>query len=97
MSEIFLVVLPTGPTHLVFSYVNGSLKEGKKEIRKAAACAELKGGKKPTSKHPPNVQGQAGCGSGQPGLEVGDPAHSRGLKLNDHCGPFQSRPFYDPN
>jgi len=33
--------------------------------------------------------------SGQPGLVVGDPAHSRGLKLDDHCGPFQPRPFYD--
>ena len=30
------------------------------------------------------IQGQAGCGSGQPGLVVGDPAHSRGLKLDDH-------------
>jgi len=38
-------------------------------------------------------QGQAGCGSGQPGLVVGDPAHSRGLKQDDHCGPFQPRPF----
>jgi len=26
------------------------------------------------------IQGQAGCGSGPPGLVVGDPAHSRGLK-----------------
>jgi len=26
---------------------------------------------------------------------VGNPAHSRGLKLHDHCGPFQPRPFYD--
>ena len=43
-----------------------------------------------------SIQGQAGCGSGQPGLAVGDPAHSRGLKLDDHCGPFQPRPFYDP-
>ena len=23
------------------------------------------------------------------------PAHSRGLELGDHCGPFQPRPFYD--
>jgi len=45
---------------------------------------------------PGGIQGQAGCGSGQPGLAVGDPAHSRGLKLDDHCGPFQPRPFYDP-
>jgi len=44
---------------------------------------------------PGGIQGQAGCGSGQPGLVVGDPAHSRGLKLNDHCGPFQPRQFYD--
>jgi len=41
------------------------------------------------------IQGQAGCGSGQPGLVVGEHAHSRGLKLDDHCGPFQPRPFYD--
>ena len=38
---------------------------------------------------------RAGCGSGQPGLVVGDPAHSGGLKLDDHCGPFQPRPSYD--
>ena len=28
------------------------------------------------------IQGQAGCGSGQPGLVVGDPARSRGLELD---------------
>jgi len=45
-----------------------------------------------------NKQGkiQGGCGSGQPGVVVGDPAHiAEGLKLSDHCGPFQPRPFYD--
>ena len=26
---------------------------------------------------------------------VGDPAHSRELNLDGHCGPFQPRPFYD--
>jgi len=41
---------------------------------------------------PGGIQGQAGCGSGQPGLVVVDSAHSRGLKLDDHCGPFQPRP-----
>ena len=35
------------------------------------------------------------CQYGQPGLVVGNPAHSRGLKLNDHRGLFQPRPFYD--
>ena len=30
-----------------------------------------------------------------PGLVVGDPAHSRGLELDEHCGPLQPRPFYD--
>ena len=44
---------------------------------------------------PGGIQGQAGCGSGQPGLVAGNPAHNRGLKLDDHCGPFQPRPFYD--
>jgi len=41
------------------------------------------------------IQGQAGCGSGQPGLLVGDPAHSRGLEPDEHCGPFHPRPFYE--
>ena len=49
--------------------------------------------------HPDHPAGagrvSAGCGSGLPGLVVGDPAHGRGLKLDDHCGPFQPRPFYD--
>jgi len=44
---------------------------------------------------PGGIQGQAGCGSGQPGLLVGDPAHSRGLEWDEHCGPFQPRPFCD--
>jgi len=30
-----------------------------------------------------------------PGLLVGDPAHSRGLELDEHCGPFQPRLFYN--
>ena len=30
---------------------------------------------------PGDFQGQAGAGSGQPGLLVGDPAHSTGLEL----------------
>ena len=29
---------------------------------------------------PGGIQGQAGCGFGQPGLLVGDPAHSRGVE-----------------
>ena len=44
---------------------------------------------------PGGIQGQVGWGPGQPGLVVGDPAHSRGLKLDDHCGPFHPRSFYD--
>jgi len=44
---------------------------------------------------PGGIQGQAGCGSGQPGLLVGDPERGRGLKPDDHCGPFQPRPFCD--
>ena len=34
------------------------------------------------------------CGSGQPGLAIGNPI-ARGLKPDDHCGPFQPWPFYD--
>jgi len=41
------------------------------------------------------ILSQAGCGSGQPGLVVGNPEQSRGLKLDEHCGPFQPRPFCD--
>ena len=29
---------------------------------------------------PAGIQGQAGCGSGQPDLVAGDPAHSRGVE-----------------
>ena len=29
---------------------------------------------------PGGIEGQAGCGSGQPGLVVGDPAHIRGVE-----------------
>jgi len=46
--------------------------------------------------HPCRHSSQAGCGSGQAGLLVGDPAHSRGLELDEHCGPLQPRPFYGP-
>lgn len=28
-------------------------------------------------------------------LVVGDPAHDRGLKLDDYYGPFEPRPFHD--
>ena len=44
---------------------------------------------------PGGIQGQAGCGSGQSGILVGTLPVSGGLKLGDHCGPFQPRPFYD--
>jgi len=44
---------------------------------------------------PGGIQGQAGCGSGQPGLLIGDPAHSRGLELDEDCGPLQPWPFCD--
>ena len=30
---------------------------------------------------PGGIQGQAGCGSGQPGLMVGECAHSRGVEI----------------
>ena len=43
---------------------------------------------------PEGIQGHAGCGSGQPGLVVGDPAAGE-LKLYARCGPFKPRPFYD--
>ena len=44
---------------------------------------------------PGGIQGQAGCGSGQPDLVVGNPAYNRGDKTNDKYGPFQPRPFYN--
>ena len=42
---------------------------------------------------PGGIQGRAGCGSGQPGLVVGDPAITGGMNLDDHYSPFQPRPF----
>ena len=44
---------------------------------------------------PGGIQGQAGYGSGQSGLVVGDPALSTWFKLDEHCGSFQPRPFHD--
>ena len=41
------------------------------------------------------IQGQAGCGSGQPGLVLVTLHIAGGFKLDDHCGPCQPRPFYD--
>jgi len=41
------------------------------------------------------LQKQAGCGSGQPGLVVATLPLAGGLKLDDHCGPFQPRTFCD--
>ena len=64
-----------------FSAENGSLEQ----VARGGCGCPIPGG----------IQGQAGSGSGQPGLVVGDPAHSRGLELHEHCGPFQPRPFYD--
>ena len=48
---------------------------------------------------PQGVQDQVGWGPGHPALvldmEVGGPACSRGLGLDDPQCPFQSKPFYD--
>ena len=46
-----------------------------------------------------HIQSQAGCGSGQPGLVVGDPAHSRGAETRWPLWSFSThfRPFYDSN
>ena len=38
---------------------------------------------------PESIQGQAGWGCEQPGLEGSVPAYSRGLELDDFEGPFQ--------
>jgi len=42
-----------------------------------------------------SIQGQAGWGFEQPGLEGGVPTCSGGLELDDLKGPFQPKPFYD--
>ena len=44
---------------------------------------------------PGSIQGQAGWGVEQPGLEGGVPAYSRGLEWNDLKGSFHLKPFYD--
>ena len=44
---------------------------------------------------PGSIQGQAGRGCEQAGLEGGVPAYSRGLELDDPKGPFQAKPFCD--
>ena len=40
------------------------------------------------------IQGQAGWGCEQPGLQGGVPAFGKGLELGDLKGPFQPKPFY---
>ena len=37
------------------------------------------------------IQGQAGCGSGQPNLVVGDAAHSRGVKTRRSLWSFSTQ------
>jgi len=44
---------------------------------------------------PGSIQGQAGWGFEQTGLEGGVPAYSRGLEPDDLKSPFQPKPFYD--
>ena len=45
--------------------------------------------------HPGGIQGQAGWGCEQPGLEGGVPAFiAWGLELADLKGPFHPKPFY---
>ena len=41
------------------------------------------------------IQGRAGCGSGQPGLVVDNPACGRLVETRYHYGAFQLRPFCD--
>ena len=40
---------------------------------------------------PGGIQGQTGCGSGQPGLVVGDPAHSRGVETRGSSWSFSTQ------
>ena len=48
---------------------------------------------------PGGIQGQAGCGTRLHGTSLVwwlVTLHiAGGLELDDHCGPFQARPFYD--
>jgi len=54
-------------------YTSGSLASQRERIAQHSAPPRDLGGLE-------GIQGQAGCGSGQPGVVVGDPAHSRGLE-----------------
>ena len=42
-----------------------------------------------------SIQGQAGWGFEQHGVEEGVPTYGRGLELDDLKGPFQPKSFYD--
>jgi len=42
-----------------------------------------------------SIQGQAGWGFEQPGLEGGVPVYSGGLELDDLRVPFQLKPLHD--
>jgi len=41
--------------------------------------------------HPGGTQGPAGCGSGQSGLVVGDPAHSRRVETRQSLWSFSTQ------
>ena len=79
--HVFVFFSPLTHTHVIYTEGGDTLEQ----VAQGACGCPMPGG----------IQGQAGCGSGQPGLVVGDPEHSRVLKLDNHCGPFQPRPFYD--
>jgi len=56
--------------HCFFIEVTSTLGFSVEQIAQRSCGCPISGG----------IQGQAGCGSGKPGLVIGNPAHSRGVE-----------------
>ena len=77
------------------SELPGLLKEDWVSALPLTSCASLLLAEQSLSGYgcpiPGGIQGQAGCGSGQPGLVVGDPAHSRGVETRSSLWSFSTQ------
>ena len=61
--------MPAMNTHPIYHNVTTQRVDALEQVVQGGCGCPIPGG----------IQGQAGCGSGQPGLLVGNPAHSRGV------------------
>jgi len=73
------------------AHIRISARYEKLEERHIPLCSLFISGDFSSCPLPGSIQGQAGWGCEQPGLQGGVPAYSRGLELDDLKGPFQPK------